>query len=82
MSIHSSPNEDYARGSIGRHDWSVGNWCSEGFPVYVDDRQLSYRLTMVAAINYAMDVIQRLQEDGDYRLNDKSAGFMPPPIKG
>lgn len=74
---------DYAKGSIGKHDWIVGEWVlSEGFPVYVDDRQLTHRLTMVAAINYALGVIQRLQEDGDYRLNDKPAGFMPPPIKG
>jgi hypothetical protein len=27
-----------------------------------------------------MEVIQRLVADGDYRLNDRPAGFMPPSL--
>lgn len=66
------------KGSVGRHDWAVGQKREDGFPTFVDDRQLSYRKTPLAAKEYALEIIARLQADGDYRLNDKPAGFLPP----
>jgi len=67
-------------GSIGKHDWFIGNECEDGFLVFVDDRPLSYRRTPVHARELAFDIIGRLVADGDYRLNDRPAGFLPPPI--
>jgi len=69
------------KGSVRRHDWAIGEECEDGFPVYVDDRQLSYRPTPTTAKNYALEIIARLEADDDYRLNDKPAGFLPPPLK-
>ncbi|MDO8728527.1 MAG: hypothetical protein Q7K26_01400 [bacterium] len=68
------------RGEVGLHDWSVGHGCEDGYPVFVDDRQLSYRKTPELAKDYAMQIIASIQADGDYRLNDKPAGFLPPPL--
>lgn len=68
------------RGEVGRHDWAIGAACEDGYPVFVDDRQLSYRRTEKAAMAYAVEIISRLQADGDYRLNNKPAGFLPPPL--
>lgn len=68
------------RGSIGIHDWVLGKRCEDGIPVFVDDRQLSYRKTPEQAKAYALEIIARLQADGDYRLNDKPAGFLPPAL--
>lgn len=65
-------------GSIGKHDWAIGPQCEDGFLVHVDDRPVSYRPTMEAAQSLVGNIILRLQRDGDYRLNDKPAGFMPP----
>lgn len=65
-------------GVVGKHDWCIGTQCELGYPVHVDDRQLDYRPTVLDAREYAMDIIVRLQADGDYRLNDKPAGFLPP----
>lgn len=67
-------------GSIGKHDWVVGEKCEEGFAVFVDDRQLSYRSNPESARRYALEIIDRLLVDGDYRLNDKPAGWLPPPL--
>lgn len=67
-------------GEDGRHDWAIGKGCEDGFPVFVDDRQLSYRPTPRAARALALEVIARCRADGDYRLNDKPAGFSPPPL--
>lgn len=69
-------------GSIGKHDWCIGidRRCESGYPVFVDDRQLSYRPTVDLAREYAMEIIARLQADGDYRLNDKPSGFLPPEL--
>lgn len=67
-------------GEVGRHDWCIGTGCEEGYPVFVDDRQLSYRPTPKAAMGYALEVIARLHADGDYRLNDRPSGFLPPPL--
>lgn len=69
-------------GVIGKHDWCVGKVCDSGYPVFVDDRQLSYRPSILEGREFAMDIIARLQADGDYRLNDKPAGFVPPPRTG
>lgn len=66
-------------GEVGRHDWSVADCGEEGFAVFVDDRQIGAPKPYVSAVAYAKDVISRLIEDGDYRLNDKPAGFLPPP---
>lgn len=68
-------------GSVRLHDWVIGEECEDGFSVFVDDRQLSYRPTPSAAKAYALDIIARLEADGDYRLNDKPAGFLPPALK-
>lgn len=73
-------DEAPASGSIGKHDWCLGAPCEDGYPVFVDDRQLGYRASPRLAICYALSVIARLQADGDYRLNDKPSGFMPPPM--
>ncbi|TXT25427.1 MAG: Uncharacterized protein FD131_4628 [Rhodocyclaceae bacterium] len=67
-------------GEDGRHDWAIGNGCEDGFPVFVDDRQLSYRPTPRAAQAYALEIIARCRADGDYRINDKPSGFLPPPL--
>jgi hypothetical protein len=67
-------------GEDGRHDWAIGKGCEDGFPVFVDDRQLSYRPTLRAARGYAVEIIARLHADGDYRLSDKPSGFLPPPL--
>lgn len=65
---------------IGKHDWCVSERTADGYLVYVDDRPVSYRHSLDAARRLALDVIDRCFADGDYRLNDKPAGFMPPAI--
>ena len=67
-------------GEDGRHDWAIGKGCEDGFPVFVDDRPLSYRSTPRAARALALEIIARCRADGDYRLNDRPAGFSPPPL--
>lgn len=67
-------------GHRGMHDWALGKSCEDGIPVFVDDRQLAYRKTAETAMSYAMEIIERLQADGDYRLNDRPAGFLPPTL--
>ena len=67
-------------GEVGRHDWCIGAGCEDGYPVFVDDRQLSYRPTPKEAMAYALEIIARLDADGDYRLNDRPTGFLPPPL--
>ncbi len=67
-------------GEDGRHDWAVGKGCEDGFLAFVDDRPLGYRVSPAAARDLALEIIARCQADGDYRLNDKPAGFMPPPL--
>lgn len=75
------PTEDNTmRGEVGRHDWCIGHGCEDGYPVFVDDRQLSYRKTPELARAYALEIIERIQADGDYRLNDKLSGFLPPQL--
>lgn len=74
--------EDDLKGSVGKHDWCIGKECGDGFLVFVDDRPLSYRSTPLAAKEYAQEIIARLQADGDYRLNDRPAGFLPPRLTG
>ncbi len=76
MDLYSARGE--TSGSVGKHDWCIGRPCGDGIAVFVDDRQLSYRPTLAKARAYAMDVIGRLQADGDYRLNDRPQGFLPP----
>lgn len=68
-------------GEYRGHDWSIGKGCEDGYPVFVDDVQLSYRASVEEAQQYAQEVIERLIADGDYRLYDKPAGFMPPALK-
>ena len=68
------------KGSVDKHDWAIGIKCEDGYPVFVDDCQLSYRLTQQAAKQYALALIERLQADGDYRLDDKPRGFLPPAL--
>jgi hypothetical protein len=68
-------------GSIGKHDWALGQECEDGIPVFVDDRQLSYRKTHEKALAYAQNIIERLIADGDYRLSDRPAGFLPPELQ-
>lgn len=71
-------DRDDLNGAVGEHDWAIGIKCEDGYAVFVDDRQLSYRPTQPAAKAYALEIIARLQADGDYRLNDKPQGFLPP----
>lgn len=70
--------QDGTKRSIGSHDWALGKACEDGIPVFVDDRQLSYRKTQSEAVAYALEIIARLRADGDYRLNDRPQGFLPP----
>jgi hypothetical protein len=65
-------------GSIGNHDWCIKLSEEDGVAVFVDDRQLSYRPSEASARAYAFQVIARLRANGDYRLNDRPAGFLPP----
>ena len=67
-------------GEDGRHDWCIGKGCESGFLAFVDDRPLSYRPTPRAARALALEVIARCRADGDYRLNDRPAGWSPPPL--
>lgn len=69
------------RGEVGKHDWCIGKGSEDGYPVFVDDRQLSYRPTLDTARELAFSIIADLQADGDYRLNDRPAGFNPPKRK-
>lgn len=69
-----------SRGSVGIHDWCVGFRTEDGFAVFVDDRPVGYRKSLEEAKTHAMNMIARLQADGDYRLNDRPQGFCPPPI--
>lgn len=64
-------------GTIGKHSWYVREAGEEGFAVFVDDRQLSYRETLLKAQAYAKQIIKRIQDNGDYYLYDKPAGFVP-----
>lgn len=73
-------DEAPASGSIGKHDWCVSAATGDGYLVHVDDRPVGYRASPRLAICYAFLLIARLQADGDYRLNDKPAGFSPPPL--
>lgn len=68
------------KGTVGKHDWAIGIKCEDGYPVFVDDRQLSYRPTQMAAKTYALEIIARIQADGDYSLYDKPQGFLPPAL--
>jgi hypothetical protein len=68
------------KSAVCEHDWAIGIKCEDGYPVFVDDRQLSYRPTQQAAKAYALEIIARLQADGNYSLNDKPHGFMPPDL--
>lgn len=65
-------------GEVGKHDWCIGDHCGDGYMVFVDDRPVSYRPTVELARQLALNVIADLQADGDYRLNDKPQGFVPP----
>lgn len=71
-------DRDDLKGAVDKHEWVIGIKCEDGYPVFVDDRQLSYRPTQVAAKAYALEIIARLKADGDYRLDDKPQGFLPP----
>lgn len=66
------------RGEVGKHDWCLGDWLREGCTAFVDDRQLKACASPDLARAYALSVIADLQADGDYRLNDKPQGFLPP----
>lgn len=68
------------KGTVGKHDWAIGISCEDGYPVFVDDCQLSYRPTQQAAKTYALEILDRLQADGDYLLYDKPQGFLPPEL--
>jgi hypothetical protein len=68
------------KGSIGKHDWCVSKPCEEGYLVLVDDRPIGYRQHPNWARDLAWETIARLQADGDYRLNDRPSGFMPPAL--
>lgn len=64
-------------GEVGKHDWAINAPCEDGYLAFVDDRPLSYRKTKRHAIALALEVIERLVADGDYRLGDKPQGFCP-----
>jgi len=72
------PVDQRIRGEVGKHEWCIGERCEDGYQVFVDDRQLSNRATPELARDFALDVIANLQADGDYRLNDRPSGFLPP----
>lgn len=71
-------------GSDGKHDWAIADGADAGecgLMVFVDDRPISYRPDYDSALALVKEVILRLKQDGDYRLNDMPQGFMPPPLK-
>lgn len=70
----------HGRGVAGVHEWHIGERCEDGYLVFVDDRPLSYRKTFHLAQAHAFEMIMRIQSDGDYRLNDKPLGFLPPAV--
>lgn len=78
--VANTANESSAMGSIGKHDWCLGAKTEDGYLVFVDDRPLSYKPTANEAKTYALEIIDRLIADGDYRLNDRPAGFLPPAL--
>lgn len=65
------------KGVVGKHHWAIGINCGDGYPVLVDDCLLPYQPTQAAAKAYALEIINRIQADGDYMLNDQPQGFMP-----
>lgn len=73
-------DRDNLKGAVGKHDWAIGIKCEDGYPVFVDDCQLSHQATQMDAKTFAMEIIVRLQADGDYRLDDKPQGFLPPEL--
>lgn len=73
-------DRDELKGAVGKHDWAIGIRCEDGYPVFVDDSPLPLQPTQMEAKLYAQAFITRLQADGDYLLNDKPEGFMPPPL--
>lgn len=66
------------KGSIGKHDWCLGQPSGDGIAVFVDDRPAGNSKSIEGAQRRAKDFIARIQADGDYRLNDKPQGFIPP----
>lgn len=67
-----------ASGNAGSHDWSIVDGGEDGFQAFVDGRPLGYRKSFPLAQMLAFNLIERIQADGDYRLNDRPAGFNPP----
>lgn len=66
-------------GTVGKHIWHIRR-NKEGWQVVVDNRDLEIREKRNEATAYALEIIHRLQQDGDYLLSDRSIGFLPPPI--
>lgn len=66
-------------GTVGKHDWHIRR-NKEGWQAVVDNRDLEIRETRNQATTYALEIIHRLQLDGDYLLSDRPVGFFPPPI--
>ena len=69
------------RGSVGKHDWTLGDKSEDGFPIFVDDRQLAYHSSAAEGREHALKIIERLVVDGDHRLNDRPAEFLPPRLE-
>ena len=80
MKVQSEQSVQERSGSVGVHDWCLGKECGDGVLVFVDDRPVCYKPNDELAREHALQVIQRCDADGGYRLSDQPQGFYPPPI--
>ena len=76
---HQQDRDSNFCGTVGKHDWYITR-NKEGCQAVVDNRSLEIRETRSQAKSYSLEMIHRLQLDGDYLLSDRPVGFLPPPI--
>ena len=80
MTVQSEKSVQERSGSVGIHDWCLGTPCEDGVLVFVDDRPICYKPNDALAREYALQIINRCDADGGYRLNNQPQGFFPPPL--
>jgi hypothetical protein len=69
-----------ASGKLGKHTWSIVELARDSFSVFVDNRPLASLAGFEEGRDYALEIIRRIQADGDYFLYQKPKGFLPPSV--